>query len=438
MKLKLDKYKGKRLCVAFSGGMDSSALLHCLVSACPEYGYQLLAVHCEHGLRGDASIADMQFARQTCEKLGVPLFVFREDCARLAEQEKISIETAARQFRRGVFSRLLQEGKADYIVTAHHQNDEAETVLFRLSRGAALSGLRAMSEEDGFILRPLLPYSRAQIQRYVEENGIEYCVDESNFQTDVTRNFLRHTVLPSLEKAVPGATENLARFARHAADDDELLYRFSERLLHERTDGILIEFCQEKPLFTRACLTGLKALGLEKDYTSAHLHSVYALQSLEKNAVVVLPKNLCAKKTDEGVLLFEKKQTPILLKPTQQAYSQNGFDGGRYAVKLQSAPPLYEDNTYKVLKIDEGKLPKNAVFRFRKEGDVIKTFGGGTKTLKKFFNEKNIPVEEREWLPLIAEKDTNEVYVVCGVEISDKVKVEEETKKIIYIHLQKK
>lgn len=437
MKVKLDKYKGKRLCVAFSGGMDSSALLHCLVSACPEYGYQLSAVHCEHGLRGEASIADMQFAQQTCEKLGVPLFVFREDCARLAEQEKISVETAARQFRRGVFSRLVQEGKADYIVTAHHQNDEAETVLFRLCRGAALSGLRAMSEEDGFILRPLLSYSRAEIEQYVQANGIEYCVDESNFQTDVTRNFLRHTVLPALEEAVPGATEHLARFAGYATEDDELLYRLSQSLLHKDEEGIVVEFCQEKPLFTRACLTGLKTLGLEKDYTSAHLQSVYALQYCEKNAIAVLPKNLLAKKTDEGILLFKKKQSPTMAKPTGQPYNQNGFDGGRYEVNLQYQPPLCEENVYRILKIDEEKLPQNTVFRFRQEGDQIKTFGG-TKTLKKFFNEKNIPVEEREWLPLLADKDTNEVYVVCGVEISERVKVDEKTKKIMYINLQKK
>ena len=107
-------------------------------------------------------------------------------------------------------------------------------------------------------------------------------------------------------------------------------------------------------------------------------------------------------------------------------------------MKLSDTPINDEKNDWKTLKIDVEKLPADAVFRFRKEGDKISAFGGGTKTLKKFFNEKKIPVQEREYLPLIADKNSDTVYVIGGVEIADSVKVSETTKKILYVQLQKK
>ena len=126
------------------------------------------------------------------------------------------------------------------------------------------------------------------------------------------------------------------------------------------------------------------------------------------------------------------------LPPPQQmekAFDLSGFDGGRYEVSVSLDAP--NDTKWQTLRIDGDKLPKNAVFRFRKAGDTIKSFGG-SKSLKKFFNEKKIRASERAWLPLIAEKDRKEVFAVCGVEISERVKITEETQNVLYITLQKK
>lgn len=430
----LRAFTHKKICVAISGGVDSVALLQYMHEQAAACGFTLSAVHCQHGIRGEESVEDMRFVQAFCARLGVETYTFEADCIRRAEEEKCSVETAARNFRRETFARLLSDGRADFIATAHHRNDEAETVLFRIARGAGLSGASGMKERDGQLIRPFLRWSKARIRAYAEERGLAYRVDSTNLQTEYTRNKLRLEVLPKLEEAVSGATENLARFAEIAAEDDEYLYAQSAALIGERADGWLVAFCEAKPLFRRACLTVMKALGVEKDYTLAHLESVYALQEKERGARVDLPQGIVAKKTADGIVL-SKKTTPYegerdLVAP----FSLTGFDGGRYAVSCALAP---FDGEGKTLVLDMDKLPRNAVFRFRREGDTIRKFGGGRKTLKKFFNEKKIEPEERGWLPLVADRDSGVVYVVCGVEIADEVKVDENTKQKLYIRIEK-
>ncbi len=428
-----EKFKNKKICVAVSGGGDSVALLHFLKAHERERGYTLSALHCEHGIRGEESREDMRFVQALCKDWGVPLLLFLEDCPARASREKTSLETAARNFRHECFARVLAEGKADYIALAHHQNDEAETVLFRLARGSALSGAAAMQAENGRYIRPFLTRSQSEILQYLQENDLPYRTDSTNLQAEATRNKLRLEVLPALEGAIPGATENLARFAALAAEDEEYLQRCSLGLIERERGEPCVAFCDEKPLFTRACLAVMKEMGVDKDYTSAHLNALYALQASERGAVAVLPKSLRAEKTKNGLRFFfdEEEEFPPL--PKEQPFDEEGFEGGRYEVKLSKTPITEGEGEWKTLRIDGEKLPRTAYFRFRREGDEMKCFGGATKTLKKLFNEREIPPKERAFLPLLAERDSGRVYAVCGVEISETVKVDESTTKVIYI-----
>ncbi len=442
-RMKLHDYKGKRICVAVSGGVDSTALLHYLKQQEKTCGYTLSAVHCEHGIRGEESVADMRFVQETCTLWSVPLFLFTEDCPKKAEREKTSLETAARNFRYACFEKLLSRGDVDYIATAHHVCDEAETVLFRIARGSGLAGASAMHGGREKYIRPFLDWKKEEICSYAKENGVSYREDYTNFQTDVTRNKLRLTVLPLLEQAVPNATENIARFARIAAEDERFLLNMSKKLLSGQLENdekrITVAFCEEKPLFNRACLFAMKTLGVTHDYTSVHLDGLFALQSSERGAYLTLPKALIAEKQTTGIVfrIGKERENPIE-KPMEKPFNENGFDGGMYAVNVFSAPPMADMYVGEVLRIDADAVPDTAVFRFRKEGDELQKFGGGTKSLKKFFNEKKIPVEMRAFLPLIAEKDSNTVYAVCGVEIADNLKITKDTKRILYIALQKK
>ena len=436
--MNLNVFLQKKICVAISGGVDSVALLHYLKGQEKTCGFQLFAVHCQHGIRGEESVEDMRFVQEYCKKLGVELYVFEADCLTRAKADKCSVETAARAFRMESFAQLIQEKKADYIATAHHQNDEAETVLFRIARGASLSGASGMGEMDGWLIRPFLRWSKEDIYAYATENQLAYRVDKTNLQTEYTRNKLRLDVFPVLEEAVPGATGNFARFAALAAEDDSFLYAESEKLICAENDGWQVAFCKEKPLFRRACLTVMKKMGVEKDYTAAHLESVYTLQDKERGARVDLPRGITAQKTLTGIT-FSIKTDGIEQPPCDnvEPFHISGFDGGRYEVKCSFAAPASE-NAWAVLRVDADKIPQSAVFRFRRDGDEIRKFGGGKKSLKKFFNEKKLPVEERAFLPLIAEENGGEVYVVCGVEIADSVKVDENTNRVLYISLIKK
>ena len=436
----LSKFTKKRICVAVSGGVDSMTLLHFLLCNQERFAYQISAVHCEHGIRGENSLADARFVEKICQDWGITLYNYAEDCPQKAQREKCSLETAARNFRYDCFAEIIQKDVADYIATAHHKNDEAETILFRLARGTSLSGVKGMTEQRDWLIRPFLDWTREEIENYAAENHIQYCTDATNFERDATRNKLRLEVLPKLEEVINGATSNLVHFASLAAEDDALLYEYSQELLStlQETGGYLVAFSDRKPLFSRACLTAIKGLGVEKDYTTRHLDALFQLQKSERGAVVCLPQNLVAKKTEKGIVLYIPKEEIFHKKTQPKKFTKNGFDGGRYEVNVSNEPPMSLNNTFKILKIDAENLPKNVVFRFREEGDVITSFGGGTKTLKKFFNEKKIPVEEREYLPLIAEEKGEEVYVICGVEISEKVKITPTTREIVYITMQKK
>ena len=168
------------------------------------------------------------------------------------------------------------------------------------------------------------------------------------------------------------------------------------------------------------------------------MESAYALQYLERGAKAHLPKNIRLEKTEKGILFTMQTEEPTIIpNHTEKPFALDGFDGGRYAVKIETAVAQESANGWRVLRFDKDKLPKDAVFRFRKDGDEIEKFGGGTKSLKKFFNERKIPVRERSYLPLIASSITGEVYAVCGVEIADKIKTTEDTKSVLYIVLQK-
>lgn len=434
--MNLNGFSGKKICVAVSGGVDSVSLLHYMKTQEEPCGYLLSAVHCEHGIRGEESLSDARFVEQLCKTWGIPLHTFFENCPSRAERDKESLETAARKFRRECFVALIEEGKADYIATAHHKNDEAETVLFRLARGTSLSGVGGMSAMNGYLIRPFLEMTRQEIETYAKENGLHFCEDSTNKERCATRNKLRLDVIPLIEDAVPGAVENLTRFATLATEDDRLLYRFAARLLKKEEGRLTVAFSEEKPLFRRACLLALKELGVQRDYTQAQLERAWELQSLHRGAKQTVLQGIVAEKIKDG-LEFYKEEEISIGKPEEKPFGLDGFDGGRYEVKV-ACFPILEKSEWKILRLDGDKLPLGAVFRFRKEGDFIRRFGSGKKSLKKFFNEKKIPIAEREYLPLIAEKDGAEVYAVCGVEISEAVKVTADTKNPLFIEIIKK
>lgn len=444
------KYKGKCICVACSGGADSVCLLHYMKEREEADGFTLCAVHCEHGIRGENSRADAKFVADFCKKNRIPLFNFSENCPDLAAKEKISLETAAREFRRQSFAALLKDGKADLIATAHHADDEAETVLFHLLRGASLTGAGGMKEEIDRIIRPLLNVTKAEILDYIREHRLTYRTDETNFEADVSRNKLRLKALPLLETIVPGSAENLARFSRTARKDDEFLYRLSEKLLTSEKDPqgvvrrVFVQYSEEEPLFFRACVTAMKTLGVTKDYTYAHLsalRSLFTSAGAQTGKEISLPCGVRAKRRYDRLAFYlseaNKNGSAESAKSAQNVekfrLGETDFLGKKILITEDKAAAENFSEKHggaKILYADEEKTAR-CVLRLRRAGDMIEKFGGGRKALKKYLTDKKIPAEEGAMLPLFCEG--NDVKIICGTEISESVKVTENTKKIVYV-----
>ncbi len=218
---------GDRVCCAVSGGADSTALLVLVHeangAARNALGVGLAAVHVHHGLRGAEADADEAFVRELCERLAVPLEVRRVDTAARAAAGE-TIEEAARNLRYEVFRELIGAGRADSVLTAHTLDDQAETVLMKLLRGAWTEGLGGISPvlevPRGRIVRPLLGLRRAEIEEYLRDRGQGWRTDSSNVDEAFTRNRLRHTLLPMLREENPAIDRTLANLAEIARDEE--------------------------------------------------------------------------------------------------------------------------------------------------------------------------------------------------------------------------
>lgn len=462
----LRKFKGKRICVACSGGEDSVCLLHFLKSNETLYGYSLSAVHVEHGIRGEESKSDAAFVAELCQKNGILLHMFSADCLSMAKTEKISLETAARKARYAAFDGLLKQGAADFIATAHHAGDEAETVLFHLLRGASLTGAGGIKEERDKYIRPFLFYTKAEISAYAKAHGIAFRVDKTNFIADTSRNKLRLNALPMLEDTVPGAAANLTRFAQIARADDEYLYRLSRRLVRVqrgegekngggaenatrvfvKADGKRAE--RQAPLFFRACVTAMKALGAAQDYSYAHLRALADLCSLQTGSEISLPHGVRAKRIYDEIVFFKAENEAE--KRTETAEEERAEAPFRYGETVLCGATVYvarekaeaeeflkrsaKGERQKILYADGEKL-RGGVLRFKRAGDTFEKFGGGRKSLKKYLTDKKIPSAERKIIPLICRG--NEVLAIFGTEISESVKLTDGTQEkafLVYIN----
>jgi len=432
MKIELEKYAGKRICVAVSGGKDSMALLHYLSVNGKEYGIMVSALNCDHGIRGEESARDSAFVKAYCEGNNIPVYTF------VAEKGVFKDENSARVWRLGCYLKTIGEGKADCVATAHHKSDVAETVLFNLARGTALSGMTGICDVPVLgLIRPLIACSREDIDEYIEQNGVPFVTDESNLSDDYTRNKIRHNVLPALEQAVPNAAENIFRFSRLAAEDEEYFDRLVEQnTVRRESYGYLIKRCEERVVFRRAAHKVVAEGYRKKDYTSAQLNKLFELQSAENGKKFEF-LGLVAIKEEGGVAIAEKEE--FSFESEGMPFSENlrcdqiqKYCGvlacAEYAENAEETIEYIKESQkeeLKILRFDADKIPETAVIRFRKNGDKFTKFGGGTLSLSDYLTDKKVPQSLRGKLPLVCVGQ--EVLIVGGVEISDKVKVTEGT-----------
>jgi tRNA(Ile)-lysidine synthase len=236
----------QRVGVAVSGGADSVCLLHVLAELAPRWALRLSVLHLNHRLRGEESRLDEEFVRSITGRMGLPCHVESADIRRMSEERGDNLEQVARQVRRDFFLRFLLDGLLDRVALGHTRSDQAETVLFRLLRGAGTAGLRGILPvtAEGFV-RPLLELDRAEVEQFLTERGIPWREDSSNRSLEFARNRIRHELLPSLTRDWnPALAENLARMAVLAGEDEEYwlkeMNRLAERYLVSKPPAVLL------------------------------------------------------------------------------------------------------------------------------------------------------------------------------------------------------
>lgn len=411
--------------VALSGGSDSMALLYYMLNESKNNGFSVIAVNVEHGIRGKDSISDSEFVKNYCKENKIPLLTYSVNALSYAEENKLSIEQSARELRYECFFDAIKNGKCHLIATAHHQRDNVETVLFNLFRGTGLKGVSGITDSfNGKIIRPFISLSKEEIEAYILKNNIPFVEDQTNFSDEYARNFIRLNVLPKIREIFPEVEKSVSRFSEIARLEDDYLDKKAKELITEEKDAVKISLSNEKALFYRATIIALKHLGLKKDWEQVHVDIVNGLIEKENGTTINLPKNILAVKEYDNLVLYKKRENVVFCHPF--LIGETKLNNGK--INIEELPVL-ENDLKSGLFADADKIPKTAVLRTKKDGDVFTKFGGGTKKLCDYFTDKKIPLRVRDNIPLLC--DGNQVLVIFNVGISDKIKIDNKTEKII-------
>ena len=406
--------------VAVSGGVDSMVLLDLLMRL-PELRLRLVVAHLNHCLRGEESDADETLVRAAAARFGLPFASRRVDVARLKREEGLSLEEAGRVARYAFLAETAGARQARVVALAHHADDQAETVLMRLLRGAAASGLCAMAPKsaDGRYVRPLLFTPRQEIERYAREQGIPFRHDASNDDPQFLRNRIRHELIPALATYNTAIRERLAATAAALAEDEAVLEEVTARAL--AVHGTQAENSVTLDLNgVRGELRGLrlrlyryairKAKGDLARISGRHLEEIDRLVFGERpQAALHLPAGLLVTRvydrlSFQAITEEDEFQPYEFLVAGKGSYSLPG--GGRLVVSEARAPFAAPSPSPLTVRIDLEKAPFPWLVRTFRPGDRFVPPGmTGRKKVKKLFMEERIPLEVRRRIPLVFSGD---------------------------------
>lgn len=419
--------KDTPILVAFSGGADSSALLHLLATEAKKTGAKLFAAHVNHGIRGEEANRDEAFCRSVAEQLCVPIFVLRADVPTEAKKRGAGIEETARNIRYEYFDRLMAEHQIPLLATAHNANDNLETMLFHMTRGSGLSGISGIPILrpccNGHIVRPMIEMTRAQILAYCQEHGLEFVTDSTNIDTDYTRNRIRAEVLPALTSIHPTAVENSARLAENLRADAIYLDELAKQFLNEARRETSVE-CRKilsapSAIARRAMMTLYREVSCGKALESSHLSAIHLLCERKiEHSSLSLPHGIEAV-IENGWLCFQKKREAVRYESYEIALFEEKTEISQTNCEIvidssQTAKNIYKKSIQ--ITIDSATIKGTLIARNRREGDQI-LLGGHHKSLKKLFTEKKTPPSLRARLPILC--DENGILAVPTVGVRD-------------------
>lgn len=459
--------QGQAVVVGVSGGADSVCLLKILAKFRQDIGYDVFAVHIEHGIRGEEALRDMKFVENLCESMEISCKVVHYDVPAMARKNKLSEEEMGRILRYQTFEEqrqlLLQEkdsrGEPKYtqvkIATAHHANDNAETILFHLARGSGLPGLTGMEIKREYIIRPLLFVKRKEIEEYLRSIHQPYCQDSTNEQMLYSRNIIRHKVLAELEHINEKAVDNINKtgvllkkaknFIRKAVDG---AYMQSVKVTGNKYRIDIIQLEKEDEFIQMEVVKRVLEECLEsgKDIGYVHVRQVLDLISKQSGREVSLPYEAKACKNYDEIVLWKEKKEEQTFNPRDVMSIKLGepcsrkkvkYRGREFVLSLETNDKNSENNLKYPKKtctkaFDYDKIENSLVFRTRNVGDYfVFNEKGQRKSLKSFFIDEKIPREKRDEIILLA--DGSHILWVVGYRTSFGAEVGEDTRCVITI-----
>lgn len=424
---------GQKILVGVSGGADSMCLLHLLWECAEDLQITLEVAHLNHCIRGVEADRDEKFVETFCNKIGVVFHSKRVDIPKIAEDTGESIELCARRIRYEFFNSL----NADIVATAHTGSDRIETMLMNLSRGAALNGLCSIPAVRGNIVRPLIDFTRNEIERYCSLNSVDFITDSTNLTDDYTRNKFRHNVITELIKINPAFETNALRCIRSLNVDcdylDSLSLEYYNRCITENNVLDVTFLLELHNSVKKRVLINFIAQNSNSEYEMRHID--FILQHLGEKFSLSLPGNDIII-SDAKYVRFKKESVKSIdtVSITCKENRIIDFQTKRLILKFDRSIP---ENTDNVFVVDADKLGSEMVIRSRQSGDYFHLFKRRcSKSLNKLFNEMKIPAEERDSIVVIS--DEKGLIYVEKIGIDSFRCIDRNTKKYLLISMEDK
>lgn len=390
--------EGDVIAVALSGGPDSVALLSALTSL----GFDCHALHCNFHLRGEESNRDEQHARSIATQLGVPFHVLHIDVEQWRNSHGGSVEMACRESRYSWFEEMRCKLNAKAIAVGHNFSDSIETFFINLLRGSSSAGLKGISPARGFIIRPLLGISRAEIESYLHERGLQAITDSSNLQNDYRRNKVRNIILPALENEFPGASERIASSMQLLAQDADFISYATREMMKPFLlphDSVNLAALAPHPQAFMLLYHHLKPYGFNSRQVARILDSVSSTGAIFQagNNTFIIDRQIL-----KPALPEEMKQIKLEILPIEEF---NPVRDPRFAY---FSPEVLEGEPLEI--------------RSWQKGDRIKPFGmNGSRLVSDLFSDAKIPLHQKQSIPLLVKG--NDILWVAGLRASRLFKV---------------
>ncbi|HUH27341.1 tRNA lysidine(34) synthetase TilS [Gelidibacter sp.] len=423
----LDMLHGSRLLLAVSGGLDSVVLTH----LCHHLKLKVSLAHCNFNLRAAESDADEEFVLALADDLELDVFIESFETETYAKEQGVSIQMAARELRYNWFLELAEQLDFDYILTAHHADDNLETFLINLTRGTGLEGLTGIPEVSGKIVRPLLPFSRETLETYAQKEFIEWREDASNASTKYLRNKLRHDVIPTLKQMNPQLLQNFQTTISNLQDSQDLIddavVKIQKKMVTVDNDQIRLDINKLKKLSNpKAYLYQLL-----KDFNFTAWDDVVNLLNAQSGKQVFSPTHKLLK--DREFLLLcelnsESEEHPIVVQKKDKELTS---PFGTLTFKEVNAISATSKNT---IYTDANQLKYPLTIRKWQEGDLFYPLGmKGKKKLSKYFKDEKLSLIDKENVWILFSGD--DVVWVIGRRPDERFKVTDNTTTILKIEV---